>query len=111
MCKLISNSKATLFYFDYEALGLIPLESLSLGTPVITLPKQGPYEELKLNKFVYFFKDYDSLLKICKNLLETNQDAVYRQTCSESVNNFRAEVVASRFLVDVKNCLIGDNHP
>jgi glycosyltransferase involved in cell wall biosynthesis len=110
MCKLISKSKATLFYFDYEALGLIPLESLSLGTPVITIPKQGPYEELKLNKFVYFFKDYDSLLKICKNLLETNQDSVYRQTCSESVNNFHAEVVASRFLVDVKNCLIGDDH-
>ena len=110
MCRLISISKATLFHFDYEALGLIPLESLSLGTPVITIPEQGPYGELKDNRFVSFFKDYDSLLKICKDLLHTNQDIIYRQACSNSVSDFRSEIVVGRFLEDVRNYLRGENH-
>ncbi|MCW1311491.1 MAG: glycosyltransferase [Candidatus Rehaiarchaeum fermentans] len=103
MRRLISKSKATLFYFDYEALGLIPLESLSLGTPVITIPKQGPYEELKDNRFVYFFNSYDSLLKICRDLIQVDQDTEYRLACSNSVNDFRSEIVASRFLKDIQN--------
>ena len=110
MRKLISISKATFFYFDYEALGLIPFESLSLGTPVITIPKQGPYGELRNNKFVYFFSDYDSLLKTCRDLIAANQDATYREACSNSINAFRSEKVANQFLEDVSNYLKGEHH-
>ena len=98
------------FYFDYEALGLIPFESLSLGTPVITIPKQGPYEELGNNKFVYFFSDYDSLLKSCRYLIASTQDATYRQTCSDSINAFRSKKVAEKFLDDVCGYLRGERN-
>lgn len=108
MHRVVSLSKATLFYFDYEALGLIPFESLSLGTPVITIPKQGPYEELKNNRFVYFFNNYDSLLRICRNLLSTDQDSAYRNSCSNSVNAFRSEAVAGFFLEDIRNYIRGE---
>lgn len=101
MRRLISESKATLFYFDYEALGLIPFESLSLGTPVITIPKQGPHEELQDNRFVHFFNDYGSLLRTCRNLLLEDQDNKYRHECSDSVEDFHSEMVAGRFLEDV----------
>jgi len=36
---IIGNASATLFLFHYEGFGLIPLESLAVGTPVITQPK------------------------------------------------------------------------
>ena len=110
MRRLISESKATLFYFDYEALGLIPFESLSLGTPVITLPKQGPYEELKDNEYVHFFNDYDSLLRTCRNLLIEDQEEKYRLECSRSVELFHSDMVAGRFLEDVDRYMGGGVH-
>ena len=110
MHRIISISKATLFYFDYEALGLIPFESLSLGTPVITLPKQGPYEELKENKFVFFFDNYDSLLKTSRDLIHSTQNSDYRQGCSDSVSGFHSAIVVNRFLEDFVSYIGGEKH-
>ena len=61
MNEIISNANAMLFLFDYEGLGLIPLESLMLGTPVITQPKLAPFSELADNPNIIFFEDYGEI--------------------------------------------------
>lgn len=70
MIEVISSAKAMLFLFDYEALGLIPIESILIGTPVITEAKQGPLHSLKNCNCVTFARGYSDLLAICKTFQE-----------------------------------------
>ncbi|MGC8608976.1 MAG: glycosyltransferase [Thermoplasmata archaeon] len=71
--KILGEASATLFLFNYEALGLIPIESLMCGTPVITYPKQGPYMELNGNRFVTFSNDYDEIKEACDSHLKSGK--------------------------------------
>lgn len=41
---LYSNALFTIFPFNYEQFGYIPVESMACGTPVLTYRKQGPKE-------------------------------------------------------------------
>ncbi|MEM3771621.1 MAG: glycosyltransferase [Candidatus Micrarchaeia archaeon] len=88
MVNLISQASATLFLFDYEGLGLIPIESLSLGTPVITEPKLAPFSELVDNPNVMFFNDVDDLEALCRKVLTTPKTQELRDRCKLSVSRF-----------------------
>ncbi len=94
MVKVLSAAKATLFLFNYEALGLIPFESLACGTPVITYPKQGPLVELDNNKNVSYFRNYEELLKLCKFYLELAKDEKLTNSCRESVLRYDISKIA-----------------
>jgi glycosyltransferase involved in cell wall biosynthesis len=39
---LYSHARFTLFPFTFEPMGLVPLESMACGTPVLTYNRQGP---------------------------------------------------------------------
>ncbi|MEM3829694.1 MAG: glycosyltransferase [Conexivisphaerales archaeon] len=71
MIDLIGRASAVLFLFDYEGLGLIPFESLALGTPVITEKKLGPGYELSDNPYVTFASTYDEILTACRKALNS----------------------------------------
>lgn len=99
MNELIANANATLFIFDYEGLGLIPIESLMLGTPVITQPKLAPFSELVDNPNVIFFNDYIDLEEKCRKiLLEPKSDST-KEKCSMSVSRF-VPIVSSENLIE-----------
>lgn len=85
MIEVISDAKAMLFLFDYEALGLIPIESLLIGTPVITEDKQGPSLCLKNCQCVKLTHGYSETLKICKSFQEEKNVKMFdswSQNCS-----------------------------
>jgi len=46
LCDLYSNARFTAFPFTEESFGLIPLESMACGTPVLTYNVQGPAESV-----------------------------------------------------------------
>ena len=46
LCDLYSNARFTAFPFTEEPFGLIPLESMACGTPVLTYGMQGPGESV-----------------------------------------------------------------
>lgn len=70
LVSFLNGARLTLFLFDYEGLGLVPLESLAVGTPVVTQPKGGPLAELSENRFVRFADDPATLLSHCRRLLD-----------------------------------------
>jgi len=86
---ILRGAAATLFLFDYESLGLIPFESLALGTPVITERKLGPYSDLRDNKYVTFINtdDYKSILSACKYYLNKNTPLEEKEQISKSVRD------------------------
>ena len=98
MVKILGGASATLFLFNYEALGLIPFESLACGTPVITYNKQGPSLELRSNPNVHFIDSYIKLRDLCKSYInETKTDDVVQQ-CRKSVIQYSAENVVDNLL-------------
>jgi hypothetical protein len=98
MIDLIRGARATLFLFDYEAFGLIPVESLALGTPVITLPKQAPYEEHRSNPNVRFVRSYPEALAACREALRSPKTSATTSGCQASVARYRPSVAAATLL-------------
>lgn len=104
MKKVISKARAMLFLFDYEALGLIPIESLALGTPVITIAKEGPYSVLRNNSYVYFPQSEMELLEISISVF--SDDWLILNTpkcCNESVSEFRLTKFVDKFKKTLSN--------
>jgi glycosyltransferase involved in cell wall biosynthesis len=96
MVRLLTSASATLFLFNYEALGLIPFESLACGTPVITYDKQGPSLELRSNPNVYFIGSYEGLRDLCSRLLSEDKGEPVIKACRDSVMRYGSEEVVKR---------------
>jgi len=94
---IIGNASATLFLFHFKSFGLIPLESLAVGTPVITQPKLATRLEWRDNKFAKFFNDYDECLKACKEFLRNDLTNQQREKVKESVEQYFTKSVLRRF--------------
>jgi len=103
MIDLISKAKAMLFIFDYEALGLIPLEALALGTPVITYYKQGPMLSIKDCKCVTYVNDYKDIIDACKKYLNTNLSLNDRLNCRNCVEKFKSKNITMSIMKKVED--------
>jgi glycosyltransferase involved in cell wall biosynthesis len=97
LVSFLAGARSTLFLFDYEGLGLLPLESLAVGTPVITLPDGGPFVELRDNPFVQFADDEGSLAQLCEQSLGKSRSARDCNQIRSSVRDYFASAVAVRW--------------
>lgn len=108
MIEVISGAKAILFLFDYEALGLIPIESVLIGTPVITEAKQGPFHSLKDCKCVKFAREYSELLAICKSFQSARELKILDCHSRDCSNKFSASENIYRLHDDLSTlCEVG----
>ena len=98
MIELISQEDAMLFLFEYEALGLIPIESIALGTPVITYRKQGPYLSVYHSKFVTYVESLDNIVESCQKALSAPLIFDQRVQCRESFRELTPDLCVKRFL-------------
>ncbi len=95
---ILTNASATLFLFDYEAFGLIPLESLICGTPVITEPKLGVFTEYNDCPDVHFAEEYEEIKILCKNFLNSEKAYESRKRCIEWAKQYDPEIVTKKIL-------------
>lgn len=102
MVELLRSARGTLILFDYEALGLMPIESLATGTPVITEPHQGPLLEHRGNPFVQFATDHPSRLAACRQLLTQAKTPESMRACQATVDRFRPGPVAAVLLAQIE---------
>ena len=59
LVRLYSNALFTLFPFNHEPFGYVPLESIACGTPVLTYDMQGPSEYV-VNEYTGWLEHTDS---------------------------------------------------
>jgi glycosyltransferase involved in cell wall biosynthesis len=108
MIQILSDASATLFLFGYEALGLIPFESLACGTPVIAERKQGPELQLSGNENVHFFNSYEELKELCIQLTRTEKTDAVKNNCRNSVIEYDyrkvTEMLRSRLIQNLGVC-------
>ena len=100
MQRVIASASALLFLFEYEALGLMPLEALALGTPVITQRKQGPGSILDGLECVSFGESSGELAGLCHAAIlgfeqKTNPPP---EACRRSVLQYTTASMAATFL-------------
>ncbi len=96
--EILTNASATLFLFDYEAFGLIPLESLICGTPVITEAKLGVYTEYNSCPDVYFAEEYEDIKTLCKQFLDSEKTSDVRRRCIDWAEQYDPENVTRKIL-------------
>lgn len=101
--QVYAKANATLYLFDYEALGLPVLESLASGTPVITTPKQGPYVVHANNPNVHFMLSYETLLNTCRLFLSQDKTKAEIISCKDSVAGFSSDIVAENLVKILSN--------
>ena len=96
--EILTNASATLFLFDYEAFGLIPLESLICGTPVITEPKLGVYTEYNTCSDVHFAEEYEDIKELCRQFLGSDKTSDSRRRCIDWAEQYNPESVTKKIL-------------
>ena len=96
--EILTNASATLFLFDYEAFGLIPLESLICGTPVITEPKLGVYTEYNTCSDVHFAEEYEDIKALCRQFLDSDKTSDSRRRCIDWAEQYNPESVTKKIL-------------
>jgi hypothetical protein len=102
LVSFLAAASATLFVFDYEALGLIPIESLAAGTPVATIPKQGPRMLLTGNPGVRFGITAHELAEAIAALTQVSGDPSWRSELRKSVLGFHPNNGTTDFLATLK---------
>ena len=68
LINLYSGALFTIFPFHNEPLGLVPLESIACGTPVLTYFKEGPSETVLHGISGWLAKDREDFIQIAKIL-------------------------------------------
>ncbi|MCI4351796.1 MAG: glycosyltransferase [Thermoplasmata archaeon] len=98
LVSFVAAAAATLFIFDYEALGLIPIESLAAGTPVATIPKEGPRLVLSGNPGVRFGTTSAELSTALVTLSKLSVESAWRKLLRNSVAGFHPSRATTAFL-------------
>lgn len=81
---LIKNSKCLIYTPMNEHFGIVPLEAMSLGTPVIAMRSGGPIETVKDDGITGYLCDYDDPTMVMKNILKiVNLNSVEYDLLSE----------------------------
>lgn len=95
--KLMRNAKAFIFPSEQEDFGIIPVEAMAVGTPVIALAQGGPLESVVDGKTGVFFKERtkESLIEAVSKLNKLNikpEDCII-QAKKFSRERFKKEMV------------------
>jgi glycosyltransferase involved in cell wall biosynthesis len=95
---LYSNAAFTLFTFNHEPFGYIPVESMACGTPVLSYNRQGPSETI-INQETGWLVDSDSeLISQAAKLWKTAPSEDWRSKCRVRALMFDKNIVAQKWL-------------
>jgi UDP-D-galactose:(glucosyl)LPS alpha-1,6-D-galactosyltransferase len=91
----ISEASALLLSSDYEGFGLVLVEALSRGIPVVSTNCEGPDEIIQDDKngWLYPVQDYVSLQNILQEIIDGKKTLPDPNFCRESVLHYRTEVI------------------
>ena len=101
--ELYTNALATIFPGD-EDFGLVPIESLSCGTPVIAFKSGGALESIQEEKTGMFFDEptSDALAASLRTFL-TIKDSFLPENCKESAKKYSRKKFEEQILNHTKN--------
>ncbi|RYM05910.1 glycosyltransferase [Sporolactobacillus sp. THM7-7] len=94
----ITSASVLVLSSDYEGFGLVVVEALSRGLPVISTACGGPNEMIKdgLNGWIFPCGDSEKLHHILQDILDGKKVLPDAESCLQSVDQYRVERVVDR---------------
>lgn len=98
LINLYSNALYTLFAFNHEPFGYIPLESIACGTPVLTYNMQGPSETI-VNRKTGWLVDTDlEMFNLALDIWKNGYKGEMRGACRERALVFDANKIFRQWI-------------
>lgn len=98
LVELYSNAVFTLFAFNHEPFGYIPIESMACGTPVLTFNRQGPAETIIDFQTGWLAKNDEELAKMAISIWKEGVDKSIRVTCRRNALAYDVEKVSKEWI-------------
>jgi Glycosyl transferases group 1 len=103
--ELYTNALFTAFPFTEEPFGLIPIESMACGTPVLTYSKQGPGETVIDGATGWLVSNSKEFVQVARRVHSEGYPATWLKACIRQANQFRLEAAAARWTTIFRNIL------
>jgi len=101
--ELLSRAKALVIPYEkpyFEVFGLMIVESLALGTPVLTLKGFGGPDEIITDRVGYLANDLNDLTNKCKEVLE-DKVIFDASECRKRAENFDIEIIMNEYIKNI----------
>jgi len=85
---LYANALFTLFPFTCEPMGLVPIESMACGTPVLTYGRQGPAATVVHNSTGWLVATPDEMVTKATEIWRRGDTGISRDACIRRARNF-----------------------
>ena len=91
LISLYSNALFTLFPFTCEPMGLVPIESMACGTPVLTFNQQGPATTVIDGSTGWLVGTPDEMVAKTKEIWKRGETGISRESCVRRAKEFTAQ--------------------
>lgn len=91
LISLYSNALFTLFPFTLEPMGLVPIESMACGTPVLTYNRQGPASTVVNGTTGWLVDTPEEMVEKAIGLWERGSTGISPQECVRRAREFTVE--------------------
>jgi glycosyl transferase family 1 len=95
--EVYSNARVTVFPFTEEPFGLIPLESMACGTPVLTYDRQGPGESVLSGRTGWLVNTPEEMVARAKAIFSGDLEKAMVTNCLRRAQEYHIDFVASRW--------------
>lgn len=100
--KILANAKALIYTSKEEDFGMVPIEALKLGTPVIAYMSGGVVESVVDGVNGILYKEFNKV-SLYEAIKKFNKKKISRQTCISSVRKFSDKVFEKKIRDYVDN--------
>jgi hypothetical protein len=100
---LYSNATFTLFTFNHEPFGYIPVESMACGTPVLTFNAQGPRESVLDDETGWLVDGEKEITSRAVELFKNGySEKFFRRNCRSRALQFDTKIIAKEWVQVLK---------
>ncbi len=108
---LYSNALVTVFPFTEEPFGLVPVESMACGTPVLTYRRQGPGETVVDERTGWLVDTAEELVRMARRVFRRGYPAAMVRQCLERARDFHVDTLAQQWVGLISAAIEGSPEP
>lgn len=98
LTELYKKARITIICSKNEPFGLVPVESMAHGTPVIAHKSGGPMETILNNKTGFLFENKNELAEYMKKIVSINKNDYFeiQRNCMEKIREYDIEILIKK---------------
>ena len=105
LVNLYSNALFTLFTFNHEPFGYIPVESMACGTPVLSFNRQGPSETVVNSVTGWLVNTHEEIIRLAVKLWRSGYSSTMRMNARRRALIFDIKDIAEEWSQIVEACI------